>query len=164
MTDRATLRAHVEALYRDVGTVLTVAERRTERDSDYRAMLKRLFQWRGQLAHALALLDAETGTGIEAKTDTNLLQKLAQAGPAPALKDRLNKLADHWEQHETEGFQCVEELRDVVLALLDAETGTAPEQEKPCRHLRKAAYEPVYSLGDESDYSWRCRDCGVLLR
>jgi hypothetical protein len=75
MTDRATLRAQVEALYRDVGTVLTVAERRTDRDSDYRAMLKRLFQWRGQLAHVLALLDAETGTGIEAKTDTNLLQK-----------------------------------------------------------------------------------------
>ncbi len=29
------------------------------------------------------------------------------------MRQKMNALADHWERHGTEGFQCVEELRDL---------------------------------------------------
>jgi hypothetical protein len=42
----------IEAVIRDIGTVMTVAQRRSDPDDDHRAMLARLQQWRAQLIQA----------------------------------------------------------------------------------------------------------------
>src|SRR5438105_5313122 len=35
---------------------------------------------------------------------------------------------------------------------------------QPCQHKRTVPYEPEFSVGDESDYSWYCLDCGQVFR
>jgi hypothetical protein len=61
----AALRAQQETLdklYRDIGTVRQVAERRSDRDADYKAMLIRLNQWEQLAAPPAVSADEEQQT------------------------------------------------------------------------------------------------------
>ena len=43
-------------------------------------------------------------------------------------------------------------------------TITLEHPQKGCSHQVRVAYEPEFSVGDESDYESRCVACGCVLR